>query len=76
MLVCLHFYHTTGSLHYDDATVGVPFKCFAPLNVAHVQTPILWYDMANHFLCSCIVLFHLWYGNESARGPVDHGAGW
>jgi len=25
----------------NDATVGVVLKCFAPLNVAHAQTPIL-----------------------------------
>jgi len=25
----------------NDATVGIPLNCFAPLNVGHVQTPIL-----------------------------------
>jgi len=48
MLECLHFSPTTGSLHYDDDTVGVNddtvgalLKCFAPISVGRVQTPIL-----------------------------------
>jgi len=46
----------------NDVTVGVLLKCFAPTSVGHVQAPILWGTMDNHFLCSCVVWSCLWYG--------------
>jgi len=46
MSECLHFPHTSRSLHDDGwmmlQLVGVLLKCFVPLSVGHhMQTPIL-----------------------------------
>jgi len=52
---------STGSLYYDwvnDATLGVLLKCFAPLSVGCVQTPILKYATVwlTIFVCLCCMI--------------------